>query len=888
MSYLKSLERNYVMGDIQLFNEFDNSHFISNAKTAITGNPEPTNVNMDFNYYADMIEKAIRDFNVIKLDKDTIKDFLMKFDSLQKLDASNIIVRDITTSDVGAFKPQYISQFVSMVQIAIDKAIRGEITQEEVIRYVSGEIPEKVERQVVKTSLAYGVNSKDLIKMDNTKMVKADTAYVKGKLIPFVTKYDQIKNDTITEANSVLNAVRETESTVKAMLSAVDKIKMSNRLDKYKIQMLNLISFNAMRSIIEIISYVSFMLIRKINTVGSNIISCNKLYIEISDLYSDLSTESAFDQNILPTDINSLAENLIEGRSDAYTTLADEIYRFNTVLPDINDLDEPHNDNIINNEIDQEEYDKTIYENIIKAYMEISVGLDVLSLEDEDYILVFDDIIDKSGFSAVLEERFQNEIRVITDVSNRQSDIRRLLAEIKDYGNNMEHVANIIMETYKKLKFLQKRYEDNNNNEYTDLETINEIKIFLNSLDEQYVNLTKKIAEAFYTRIKALGLDLSSLKKKDNVECDCPIIESEIDFNDLSFDSIADEYTESCKDYFNALQRSYFYERAHVLRGVNVVYEADESTPDTSTNTNTNNNQQQQQSTGNTQPQNNTAKNNTTVSVQDNSADSSKQSSIGKLASKVSKFIKTTVDKFMEFVGKSSSRNAKWLANNKQGLMNRSYNNVTVNILPYNNIPPNQITTDIEKLKTNVNSLTPQIMQGFNKKDDLYAKIFAFVDGGIKEANGSLSDQITKYYKVGTEPLNVVPISNGQLKSEVSTVMIPFCENYVNSYKSELERALNDVGKAVDNTVAKFNTVSTTESVSIFTEANEPNKNTQENMNEKVSWLSEAVKYFTGSILNAVKDRNADYLKALNNLTLKNANNNQNNNNNTNNNTNNQ
>ena len=50
MSYLKSLEREYVLGDVQIFHEFDTSHFISNAKSAITNKVEAVNMNMKFDY----------------------------------------------------------------------------------------------------------------------------------------------------------------------------------------------------------------------------------------------------------------------------------------------------------------------------------------------------------------------------------------------------------------------------------------------------------------------------------------------------------------------------------------------------------------------------------------------------------------------------------------------------------------------------------------------------------------------------------------------------------------------------------------------------------------------------------------------------------------------
>lgn len=901
MSYLRSLEQEYVMGDTQLFNEFDVSHFISNAKSAITNKVEAVNMNMKFDYYTSMLKKAINSFSLIKLDKDTIRDFLMKFDTLSRLDNANNMVRDITHSDVTSFKPQYLAQYVSMVQVAIDRAVRGEITQEEIARFIGGDVTEKVERQVVKTTLPFGLQSKDLVKMDTTKYVKADTSYVKGKVIPFVSKYDQIKNEALTEANAVMNAIQESEENVKAMLSVIEKIKSSGNIDGTKIQLLNQISYNSIRGIIEVISYISFMLIHKLNTISSNIIACNDLYTDISNIYADGNVnESAFDHNIFPTDIKSLTEGLLEGKSAAYESLATNIYEYHGILPDSSNIENPTDANLVNMEVDQHEYDRTAYENIIKAYMEISVGLDVISVEADEFLLIYDDIIKKSGFLIVLEERFQNELREIQTVSDGSTDLIRLLAEVKDFGNNMSTIAKVVYETYNKMKFLQNRYADNINGEYTDFETINELKIFLGGLEEQYKSMTEKVASACYDRIKSLGIKVSNARNNTNVSTNANTIpietssnldfsESQIDYKHIMFNIMMEYYDEEHENYFNALQRSYFAEKELALRGVKAIFEADEPATNTATTTNVND----------TNANNNDAKNNTKVSVQDNnkSSNGSTNNNSGngvfqKLSTKISEFINNAVQRFMEFVGRTSNKNAEWLKDNKDELMGRPYVNVALNILPYRNITPDKIISDAQALSTNLSALTLDTLKTITKKDQLYGKLFSFInnlsenktsDGSlINESKGTLQEQITKYYKVGTAELNTITIANGELKNEITNVIFPFCEDYVNEngFRGRLKTALNAVGKSAESIISSYNDTTTTESVSIFTEVSigkddvqftgsTGTSNTQVNISEKVKWIAEAVRYFTGSVLNAVRDRNNDYLKALSSLLPK-------------------
>ena len=188
--------------------------------------------------------------------------------------------------------------------------------------------------------------------------------------------------------------------------------------------------------------------------------------------------------------------------------------------------------------------------------------------------------------------------------------------------------------------------------------------------------------------------------------------------------------------------------------------------------------------------------------MQDNNAEANeqKQSSgaLSRLKANIAAFIDNLTQLFKNITDKYKNKNSTWMDQHKDGLMNRSYSNVTVNILPYHNISADDIVTDIGKLTTNVKTMTPQTLQGLNTKDDLYKKLFAFVQGEVKESKGPLGEQFTKYYKVGTAELTTVPISNSELKRQVTTVMIPYCENYADKYQESVSTALNGLGKRIN------------------------------------------------------------------------------------------
>ena len=51
MPYLSGIEEDFVLDDLKVFREFDISHFISNAKTAISGKAEIVKLDSKGNQY---------------------------------------------------------------------------------------------------------------------------------------------------------------------------------------------------------------------------------------------------------------------------------------------------------------------------------------------------------------------------------------------------------------------------------------------------------------------------------------------------------------------------------------------------------------------------------------------------------------------------------------------------------------------------------------------------------------------------------------------------------------------------------------------------------------------------------------------------------------------
>ena len=880
MKYLNEMERDFILGDIEVFNEFDMSHFISNAKSAISNKAETVNVNLTFSYYTSMIEKAIASFSTIKLDKDSIKDFLSKFNNIDNLDSKNIAVKDINTDDITLFKPQYLDQYIQMVIKTIDSYINDEIDFASATRYMTSEYPIKVEKQIVKTNLPYGLTSKELRKETtlNSSFVKADTKFVKDKVIPFVTKYDDLKSTTITEANSVLNSIKEAELSVKGMLNALNTLRTKSELSTEKLNQVNQLGYNMIRGIIDIISFVSFMLIHKLNIISTNIITCNKLYTDVFNMYGGTVTETAFDKTIVNTDELSTGTGLIEGDVSAFTILSNNIYDYhNGMIDKIAEVPS-------STEID---YPKDIYDEIVKAYMIISEGLNILSLEGDEYLLVFNDLLDKSGFALVLTDRFREVINNINDLSMYNHDVpsitpdvnmyQMMMLEVKNYSDNMEAIAKTCNDTFKKLVMLQERFASNINGEFTDIETINELKVFLKDLREQYIDMTNTVGNNFMRRLKLLGDKLTKIDTStDDItpsDATIPIdTASDIDFTEGTFYLEIAEKENEYKSKFNALQKSYYREKVLASSGLKTIFEADQPTVTNATG----NAQNNQNSTKPVVIDNNKDQNNNGGTNQ-NAPKPTSSNTINALIDQIMKFFTDLKNNITKSNQNNAKRNTDFLSANKEGLLKRSYSNVTVQVLPYNKIPVQTLTGDMSKVVSNLSTLNPQTIQSFKTQDEVYKKLFPFITGLTVDGNepANVKQQITNYYISGSTKTSpaLISIGNNELKNFVTSEMIPYCESYYTNVSSSfltfMEKAqdkLDAICKSL-NTESPNNAGNVNESVSIYTEAEE-NQNTEVSMSAKAKWIISAIKTYMNVVAEVAHKRNNDYLKILSALKL--------------------
>ena len=123
MSFMSGIEDEFVFGDLKVYREFDISHFISNARSALTNKIETVKFNNKLNHYSTTLEKAIKCFSDIVVDTESMKTFLNSYNRIDR----QFTMRDVESLDVITIKPQYIGQYTTMVGNMIDDILKGKI-----------------------------------------------------------------------------------------------------------------------------------------------------------------------------------------------------------------------------------------------------------------------------------------------------------------------------------------------------------------------------------------------------------------------------------------------------------------------------------------------------------------------------------------------------------------------------------------------------------------------------------------------------------------------------------------------------------------------------------------------------------------------------------------
>lgn len=784
------IEQDFILSDLQYMRKFDMSNFVANANTSLgrfTENATEMAVDLKFNSYISYIDRSLNVLNQTKLVSDP-KVLSMKFANID-FDSIDYTMKPLDNTQY-IIRPKYLTQFVDNIGFTLQRLLKNGVVSDlddELDHYVSSDIMVRVRRQMVSSPLPVDANLKDLADLSSDTEITVSNKYYNTDILPFLDRYvKNIKEIVYTDADAVKTTIAKAQESLSTYIKVI--IEYQKRLgDDVKTRLkLNKVVYNTYRCCLEATAFLAFSMIRKINLFVENTISINMLCNKIISDSPEM--ESAFDRGIVSSDSKAVGEALLRGDIDAFQELSNDIYEYNSSLIASSPF---HGTNHLNGdklfssvdfETDQKDINDKAYKDTLEMIGVISQGLDVIAKNSDDYLLVFDDILEKSGFSMRLEDRFSGTLSSLDDIREYQSAVAfsdecrpdmniyfKILKEVREYPERMGEIADQISECKTKMNILSERFSKNINQEFQNTVTIQELKNFFENLDEEFTNLVIKVGGKFMLRLKNMAIILEQMNKARSKDLDNNFMKLESEeLRRMTYLSLVEEAESTTDLIFESMLSAYLVEKKKQQTGIQYIIEAEDD-----------------------------------------------QSGKGKkLVDGIKNKINTWFDKVINKIqqisdGANAKRDQNYFARHKNDLLNRNYTNVTTKtpIIEYEKLMPfANITSDIKSLvsKTSPANLSPQRLQSITDQESAARILFGNrppIDVWKAE---KISDAITKFYKSGNYPENPVELKNNDVKAMVEDAVNycePFYQSFLPQIRTNIERIKTNMETAMGNLV---------------------------------------------------------------------------------------
>lgn len=880
---------NYILDRLKLYREYDAANFIANATVSLNNKVVLIRADVDISMYANYLNDVLSDLdNSISVHPDLLLSFFSTFNTNSILIKNT--VSDITDPIVSTIRPAYLEQFLTSIGLLIDRTIKGGDPN-----YIYGiRDIENLRKQLVKASVSdiyYWSDTENILdeKSRLPKRVPITSDFIKNKIIPFLRNANNSISEVRKDILATIASINKCAKTISEYNKTIDNLAKRENLDESIIKNVNYVTYSAYRVLLDATSFLDSMVIYKTYNIIGNLTSCISTYNLFTK--NQKATELIESASLVPDDTNNLAENLIQGHADAFVDIANNIFDYNSGIM-MNSPESPisfdvNSDTVTSQLLDNATYDKTVYDEIIKMWIIIKEGLSKISAATDDYLLVLDDAIEKSGFDLKLVDRFHPLVNTIDDVSAYTSAANlpvgdfntvyfNMLAEVRDYGKNMQAIANGCFEVKSVLDHLRDRFENNVNTEYSNTETVKDLIVFLDDTIEDLHELTKQIVGKFMLRLKNINIALTQMNNK-RVEN----YNYEESFADTNFckdldDIFIKSYEKETDLIFESMMREYIKAREMRDRGAIIVFE-------------------------------------------DGDEETAKKS----LLDTISEWFNKLVEKLTDIMNDPQvKRDQEYLRNNRENLLNKDYNGVTssTSLIDYEAAMPSAtISSDINGLKNRTNKETFMRLANLGKEETV--KLFFPSTPPVSVfMEDNIADSVTQYYKVGNNKnLQPTTFSNNALKTVVDHA-VAYCDNYYTNFLPAIKNTITNIkdgmassaesvvkstvikesalfteeetaGTKTTNVVqgdaAKKVEAKTTSSVNSNTSSNVNNNNNQNtnqnNGSKKVTIVynfklaNKFITSYSNGLLTSIFDRYKDYMSLCRSIIPDNSNNSNNN-----------
>ena len=784
----------------------------------------------------------------------------------------------LDVDEIQDIKPAYLKQFVDKIPNLMNQAINGKLSKGAFLKYTTSEYVSNLRKQVVVTKLPKYVKDSDLVNLDNRQVCTVDSNFISGTILPLIRTINASLKDISKESSVLINTVEECVVDINANITAYNKLRIEKKLTIQTARYVDFVLTSLINVFVSTTKYVIGCFIRKVSAYKYNLQEFARLKETLMRYFPD--GESIMHESVLDgvNDFRDedIVHDLINGNSDFLTSVNERVENY-------------FNDKILNLEFETGEklyqdnfpYDEKPYHQIFMMFNTIHKGLVILKQELNDPDVPMEEIKEKSGLSMTYTNTFSSVLNQISDVSYytsyedaKDTDVySSILNEMKETAEELIKYGKIAKGIYQEIISIKSAIENNVNNQYENIERNKETIELLKDLNKSYRDFLLLLGREILNRYENIEVELGAREEKikvdpvsiDNTDYISVTNECVIELNEISNEyMIESAYQELQRDiYFADMKMKSYFEADQNTSGTQPAVNNNQQSGNT-TNNNTS------QPTSNTSQQSNQQNSATKVTVNDNSTESGgsgngnggggntvDQGFIQKIIEKIKAFINTIKDKISKAIS-TNKANAKWLATNKDALLKRSYVNVSVNILPYQEQSPIQI---VDKVIGTVNGLDKKkvIAMDANKIESEIFNGIGLSSVQMDNKDAALGEKLTQCIKIGNQKLQAVTYANSELGQQIPK-MIEYCEKYYNGFDKDITAATDKINSTIDQFGKKMQEA-----------GSEQDKSPEgSSLQGNITKISTCMTTLIGSCTNAARDRANDYMTVLNSLVPKN------------------
>ena len=271
MSSLNLIDK-YVYDVSEFFNEYDSSSFIMISNSVLNKKIADFLVFIKNTESTTLLEAAIKNLNNIEVDSTAMTEFMTKILGSSKVDRSGLMMKDINNTGKINVKPQYLKEAVTDLKFNINDLLSGKINADSAIvnlkTMISSTYKDKLKQRSVEIyNIPYIDNPKEFISNTSYISTPITLQYINSTVIPYVKNFQKIKTGIITETNLIIKEINNDIHEISLTMSALNSV---NIPDDKKSIILNY-CYNTIRSILEVIKFVTYCQMRKIHIIEENI-----------------------------------------------------------------------------------------------------------------------------------------------------------------------------------------------------------------------------------------------------------------------------------------------------------------------------------------------------------------------------------------------------------------------------------------------------------------------------------------------------------------------------------------------------------------------------------------------------------------------------------------